>query len=211
VDATTTARLARYLDELELWNARINLTAVPAAEAWRKHVAESATLLDAVAPAPGARVIDVGTGGGVPGVPIAVMRPDLHVTLLDSDQRKAAFLTHVVGVLELGNVAVVCARAEEVARREGMRESFDVAVSRALAPPPVMCELLLPFVRAGGVAATLVGDAEAACRDSVHAARVLGGGVPRSAPGEVLLVDKVAPTPDDYPRRAGVPLRKPLA
>ena len=211
MDATTAARLARYLDELELWNARINLTAVPAAEAWAKHVAESATLLDAVDPAPGVRLVDVGTGGGVPGVPIAVMRPDLHVTLLDSDRRKTAFLTHVAGMLELDNVAVVCERAEDVARRDGVREAFDVAVSRALAPPAVMCELLLPFLRTGGVAATLVGDAEAACRECARAAQLLGGGVPRTAPGDVLLIDKVAPAPDAYPRRAGVPLRKPLA
>lgn len=211
MDATTAARLARYLDELELWNARINLTSVPRAEAWAKHVDESATLLEAVAPPLGARVIDVGTGGGVPGVPIAVMRPDLRVTLLDSDQRKAAFLTHVSGMLDLDNVDVMCARAEDVARHEGMRESFDVAVSRALAPPAVMCEFLLPFVRIGGVVATLVGDAAAAVRECALAAELLGGGVPRTHAGDVLLVDKVAPTSDAYPRRAGVPLRKPLA
>lgn len=200
---------AAYLDELYRWNARINLTAVPREEAEARHLAQSLALLRAVDPPPGARLIDVGSGGGVPGVPIAIARPDLRVVLLDSDQRKAAFLTHAGGALRLDNVEVVCARVEEVARRDGMREAFDVAVSRALAPPPVMCELLLPLVRVGGVAATLLSDADDAARDTARAAQLLGGAPPRAADG-MLLIDKVAPTPDAYPRRAGVPLRKPL-
>ncbi|HZS13552.1 MAG TPA: 16S rRNA (guanine(527)-N(7))-methyltransferase RsmG [Candidatus Dormibacteraeota bacterium] len=203
-------RLRAYLDELDRWNVRINLTAVPREHAWDRHVAEVLPLLDAVAPPPAARVIDVGAGGGVPGVPMAILRPDLRVTLLDSDRRKAAFLTHVAGALQLANVEVLDARAEDAAHRQDLRERFDVAVSRALAPPPVMCELLLPFVRVGGVAATLVGDALQAVRDCDAPARLLGGATPRSAPGDVVLIDKVQPTPAQYPRRAGVPLRKPL-
>jgi 16S rRNA (guanine527-N7)-methyltransferase len=199
-----------YLDELYRWNQRINLTAVPREQAEQKHVAESTALLDAVAPADGARLVDVGSGGGVPGIPIAVARPDLRVVLLESDQRKAAFLTHACGLLQLGNVEVVCARAEDEARREGMREAFDVAVSRALASPPSMCELLLPLVRVGGMVATLVGDAALAKRESAHAAELLGGAPPQMAPGGVLLVEKLVPTPDLYPRRAGLPTRRPL-
>jgi 16S rRNA (guanine527-N7)-methyltransferase len=203
--------MAAYLDELYRWNERINLTAVPREQAEQRHLAESRALLDAVAPPQGGAVIDVGTGGGVPGIPLAILRPDLRMVLLDSDQRKAAFLTHVSGVLELRNVEVRCARVEEEARRDPLREAFDAAVSRALAPPPVMCELLLPLVRIGGVCATLVGDAAQAAADCAAAAHLLGGAAPRTAPGDVLLVDKVAATPDIYPRRAGVPLRKPLA
>lgn len=199
-----------YLDELYRWNQRINLTAVPREQAAEKHVEESMAVLRAVAPQDGARLIDVGSGGGVPGIPIAIARPDLRVVLLDSDQRKAAFLTHVSGLLELANVEVVSARAEDEARREGMREAFDVATSRALAPPAAMCELLLPFVRVGGVAATLVGDAPGAKRESANATELLGGAPPRIAPGDVLLIDKLAPAPHIYPRRAGVPLRRPL-
>jgi 16S rRNA (guanine527-N7)-methyltransferase len=210
MDEAQRALLHAYLDELQRWNARINLTAVPAERSWDKHVEESRALLAACDPPPGARVVDVGAGGGVPGVPMAILRPDLRVVLVDSDQRKAGFLTHVAGALRLDNVEVLCERIEEVARREGMRESFDAAVSRALAPPPVMCELLLPLVRIGGRVATLVGDAESAARDSARAAAECGGDVPRAAPGDVLLVDKLRATPEQYPRRAGVPLRKPL-
>jgi 16S rRNA (guanine527-N7)-methyltransferase len=211
IDAARRARLQAYLDELQRWNMRINLTAVPPELAWAKHVEEVVALLDACSPADGARVVDVGAGGGVPGVPMAIFRPDLRVTLVESDQRKSAFLTHVSGALGLHDVDVVGERVEELARRDGMRESFDLAVSRALAPPPVMCELTLPLVRVGGMVATLVGDAERAARECANAASLLGGGRPRGAPGEVLLVDKLGPTPDRYPRRAGVPLRKPLA
>jgi 16S rRNA (guanine527-N7)-methyltransferase len=204
-------RLGAYLDELQRWNARINLTAVAAEQAWEKHVGEVLDLLAAAAPAGGARVVDVGAGGGVPGIPLAVLRPDLGVVLLESDRRKAGFLTHVAGLLGLDGVTVMPARAEEVGREAQWRESFDLAVSRALAPPPVMCELTLPLVRVGGVVATLVGDAAEAAALCARAAQLLGGAVPGAAPGNVLLIRKVRATGDEYPRRAGVPVRKPLA
>ena len=199
-----------YLDELYLWNRRINLTAVPREEAEGKHVDEVRTLLHACDPAQGSRCADVGAGGGVPGIPMAILRPDLRVTLVESDLRKCAFLTHVAGLLGLRNVAVECARIDEVARRDGMRESFDLAVSRALAPPPTMCEWTLPLVRTGGRVATLVGDAHRAAADCARASQLLGGDTPRAAEGDVLLIDKRTATPDEYPRRADVPLRKPL-
>jgi 16S rRNA (guanine527-N7)-methyltransferase len=211
IPAAALPALRAYLDELALWNTRINLTAVEPERWWEKHVVEVLDLLDACAPGDGARVVDVGSGGGVPGVPVAALRPDLHVVLLESDQRKAGFLTHVAGALQLGRVTVLPERAEEVARRPGMREAFDLAVSRALAPPPVMCELCLPLVRVGGLVAALVSDAEHAARDCERAASLCGGAAPRVAPGGILLVDKAEPTPDAYPRRAGVPLRRPLA
>jgi 16S rRNA (guanine527-N7)-methyltransferase len=210
VDETTRQRLVAYLDELELWNRRINLTAVPREGAWDKHVGEVLTLLDACNANPGAKLVDVGAGGGVPGIPMALLRPDLHVTLLESDTRKAGFLIHVAGVLSMANVEVTAERAEDVARREGVRESFDLAVSRAVAPPAVMCELSLPLLRVGGLCAALVGDATQAARECERAALLCGGGKPRTAAGDVLLVDKISSTPDEYPRRAGVPLRRPL-
>jgi 16S rRNA (guanine527-N7)-methyltransferase len=199
-----------YLDELYRWNQRINLTAVPQEEARQRHVGDALLIRAAVEPQPGARVVDVGAGGGVPGLPLAIMRPQVQVTLIDSDQRKCAFLTHVAGLLRLDNVEVLCERAEEVGHREGMRESFDAAVSRALAPPPVMCEWTLPLVRVGGVMAALVGDVEQAKQECIAAAEILGGRRPIARTGGVMVVRKVRPTPDDYPRRAGVPLRKPL-
>jgi 16S rRNA (guanine527-N7)-methyltransferase len=210
VPPVTRERLRAYLDELGRWNERINLTTVAPERFWDKHVGEVLELLAVCTPPQGGRVVDVGAGGGVPGIPMAVLRPDLHVALLESDQRKAGFLTHVAGVLQLDRVEVLATRAEDAARRDDLRESFDVAVSRAVAPPAVMCELSLPLVRIGGVVAALVGDAEHAAAECARAASLCGGDAPRAAPGGVLLIDKVRATPDEYPRRAGVPVRRPL-
>lgn len=211
VDPEIGDRLQAYLDELARWNRRVNLTAVPPERRWDKHVGEVMELLAVCSPAMGARVVDVGAGGGVPGIPMAVLRADLEVTLVESDRRKAGFLTHAAGVLGLGNVRVLAERAEELGRRQGVRAGFDVAVSRALAAPAVMCELCLPLVRAGGVVVALVGDARAAARECARAAALCGGGEPQAAAAGVLLVTKERATPDAYPRRAGVPVRRPLA
>ena len=210
MDDATRQRLQAYLDELARWNQRLNLTRVAPEHAWDKHVEEVLDLLGACPPAEGTRAVDVGAGGGVPGIPMAILRRDMHVSLLESDRRKAGFLTHVAGALQLDNVAVLVERAEDLARRPQARESFDLAVSRAVAPPPVMCELALPLVRVGGMVAALVTDAGRAARECGHAAQLCGGGEPRAATGGVLLVAKERATPEEYPRRAGVPLRRPL-
>ena len=107
--------LERFLDELDVWNRRLNLTTVTRDRAWERHVEESLHLLDAAAPPPGGRCADLGSGGGVPGVVVAVVRTDLPVTLIEADRRKAGFLVHVCGLLELDHVTVAARRAEEMA------------------------------------------------------------------------------------------------
>jgi 16S rRNA (guanine527-N7)-methyltransferase len=162
-------------------------------------------------------LVDVGSGAGLPGIPIKIARPDLDVTLIEADQAKAAFLVHACAALGLERVEVVARRAEEAGHDPRLREAFDVAVARALAPLPVLVELCLPLVRIGGRLLAQKTEAE----DPTSAARaiqLLGGelsGV-RAAPsaarsaGTVVVIDKVRPTPSIYPRRAGVPARKPL-
>ena len=210
--ATQRAALERWLEELYRWNRRINLTAIPAEDAWERDVLEAMRLLDAADPAQGALVVDVGSGGGAPGLPIAVVRPDLRVVLVDADRRKAAFLAHVAGVLgDQARLTVVDRRAEALGHDERHRERYDLAVSRATAAPAVLCELALPLVRPGGALACLVGDAGAAAAESAAAAELLGGGPPRADGPGVLVVAKVAPTAAAYPRREGVPARRPLA
>jgi 16S rRNA (guanine527-N7)-methyltransferase len=163
------------------------------------------------------KVVDVGSGGGLPGLPLKIVRPDLEMTLLEADQAKAAFLVHACATLGLQGVEVVAMRAEEAAHDARFREAFDVAVVRALAPMPVLAELCLGFVRVGGrlLAQKTEGeDHEAALR----AVEVMGGtlGTVHAAPsaarkgGTVVVIDKVRPTPAAYPRRSGVPSRKPL-
>lgn len=204
------SQLEDYLVELDRWNRRTNLTAVPAADRWRRHIVEALHLARTLQIADGATLIDVGSGPGIPGLVIAVARPDVRVTLLDSDSHKTGFLTHVAGVLGLAALVVVNQRAEVAAHDPGLREQFDVATARALAPPAVLCELTLPFVRVGGTAAALVIDAPGLARDAAAAAVQLGGGDPEVISG-VLLVPKAAPTPARYPRRPGVPARRPLS
>jgi 16S rRNA (guanine527-N7)-methyltransferase len=163
-------------------------------------------------------VLDVGSGGGMPGLALKLARPELRVTLLEADQRKAAFLTHAVAKLGLEQIEVVSERAE-LAAHGSLRESFEVVTCRALAPIPGMLELCLPFVAVGGrlLAMRTAEETAEVGRLQPVAAR-LGGGPPAieaaASParrqGTVVTVPKLSPTPDLYPRRPGLPRRRPL-
>lgn len=163
------------------------------------------------------RVVDVGSGGGLPGLPLKIARPDLSVTLIEADQNKAAFLVQACAKLALPDVEVLAGRAEDFGHEPRLREAFDLAVARALAPTPVLVELCLPFVRVGGRLLAQKTDKEEAAA-AEHAIAVLGGtldaivAAPSNArrSGTVMIVSKIAPTPATYPRRPGVPARKPL-
>jgi 16S rRNA (guanine527-N7)-methyltransferase len=205
------ATLDAYLDELEHWSARLNLTSIPRDRMWSRNVVEVEELLAVAEPAPGSTVVDVGSGGGVPGIVIAILRPDLSVTLIDSDQRKAGFLIHVAGLLGLSGLVVEAIRAEDAGRRADLREGFDLVTSRATAPPPVLCELTLPLVRTGGALCALVTDAPGALSGCIAAASACGGGAPDAPTPGVLRVRKVEPTPERYPRRPGIPSRHPIS
>src|SRR6266481_1161343 len=162
-------------------------------------------------------LVDVGSGGGLPGLPLKIMVPRLEVTLVEADGRKAAFLTQACARLGLSGARVVGRRAEDAAHDGDLREAFDVAVARALAPMPVLAELCLPLVRVGGRLLAQKTD-----REDLDAARraidTLGGAMNSvvAAPssirgaGTVVVVDKVRPTPAAYPRRPGIPSRRPL-
>ena len=178
-------------------------------------IEDSLVLLDHLGEA--RRLVDVGSGGGLPGLALKITRPDLAVTLIEADKAKAAFLVQACAKLDLRDVEVLARRAEEVGRDGRYRESFDVAVARALAPMRVLAELCLPLVRVGGrlvAQKTASEEVERAGR----AIEAMGGALHRvaAAPsaargaGTVVIVDKVRPTPPAYPRRPGVPARKPL-
>lgn len=207
----TTAALDAYLDELASWSAHLNLTTIPREQMWSRHVDEVFDLLEVATPAQRSRVVDIGSGGGVPGIVVALLRPDLRVTMLEADKRKSGFLIHVAGLLGLSGVEVDAARAEDAGRRAGTRETFDLATSRAAAPPDVLCELALPLLRVGGSLCALVTDAPHALTLCAAAAAACGGGPPQAPRSGVLLVDKVSTTPAEYPRRSGVPGRRPIS
>lgn len=165
-------------------------------------------------------VLDLGAGGGFPGLPIKVLLPNLSLTLLEASRRKSDFLREVIESLELEGVEVITSRAEGLGRQEGYRERFDLVVARAVAPLPALLELALPFLRIGGVLAAPKGSG--ARQEVTRAERALGllGGellsvTPLAVPGAqrrpwLVLVRKVAPTPEAYPRRPGIPAKRPL-
>jgi 16S rRNA (guanine527-N7)-methyltransferase len=185
------------------------------ARADRALIVDGLVLLDHLGDA--RSLVDVGSGAGLPGIPIKIARPELEVTLIEADQAKAAFLVHACAALGLEHIRVVARRAEEAGHDPALREAFDVAVARALAPLPVLVELCLPLVRVGG--RLLAQKTEAEKADSASRAIDLLGGelsgvlaapsAARSA-GTVVVIDKVRPTLALYPRRPGVPTRKPL-
>jgi 16S rRNA (guanine527-N7)-methyltransferase len=178
-------------------------------------VEDSLVLLDHLGDA--TNLVDVGSGGGLPGLPLRIARPDLAVTLIEADQAKAAFLVQACARLGLIGVEVVARRAEEAGHERRYRETFDVAVARALAPMPVLVELCLPFVRIGGRLLAQKTDQEELER-AAHAIDVLGGtlGSVEPAPsaarqsGVVVVIAKLTSTPSEFPRRAGLPARRPL-
>lgn len=210
-----------YNEMLLDWNTRMNLTALTAPEDVAvKHIIDSLTAYDA-ALFDGARtLIDVGTGAGLPGIPLAVYAPHLTVTLLDSLNKRVRFLTEVTAAMGLQNVRCIHARAEEAARTAEHRAAYDIVVSRAVARLPVLLEYTLPFVRVGGTLLALKGRAYAEeQKEARRAAEVLGGGRitarPVHLPGlddvrAILTVTKERQTPAAYPRGGGAPTRRPL-
>ena len=210
-----------YNEMLLDWNTRMNLTALTAPEDVAvKHIIDSLTAYDA-ALFDGARtLIDVGTGAGLPGIPLAVYAPHLTVTLLDSLNKRVRFLTEVTAAMGLQNVRCIHARAEEAARTAEHRAAYDIAVSRAVARLTVLLEYTLPFVRVGGTLRALKGRAYAEeQKEARRAAEVLGGGRitarPVHLPGlddvrAILTVTKERQTPAIYPRGGGAPPRRPL-
>ncbi|HEV3231103.1 MAG TPA: 16S rRNA (guanine(527)-N(7))-methyltransferase RsmG [Candidatus Dormibacteraeota bacterium] len=203
------AALHRYLDLLLERNLTTNLTAVrDPAEAWPRLILGSLAVLDAHPFAGAERIADVGSGGGLPGIPLALALPGSRVTLVESDQRKAEFLGDAVAALGLGDrVTVDARRAEAVGRDRDHREAYEVAVTRAAAKAPVAAELCLPLVRPGGVLLALARE-----DDWRAAARALGqlGGRMTAYRSGVVIVSKARPTPDPYPRRVGLPGKRPL-
>lgn len=193
---------------IDAWPGLVSGPAAPLVE-------DALVLLDFLGDA--RRIVDVGSGGGLPGLALKLVRSELEMTLIDSDQDKAAFLVQAAARFQLRDVEVVGRPAEDVGRDPRYREAFDCAVARALAPMAVLVELCLPLVRVGGrllAQKTQREDVAGATR----AIEMLGGQLDEVAParsgarsaGTVVVVRKVTATPDAYPRRPGIPRRKPL-
>ena len=209
--------LDRYAELLVSYNEKVNLTAITSPEGIEdRHFADS--LLFAAQPEVSGRLVDVGTGAGFPGLPLRVLEPSIRLTLLDSLNKRIQFLETVCRELDLPDVACVHARAEEFAAEH--RETFDLAVSRAVAALPVLCELCLPLVKPGGkflAMKSVESDAELAAAQ--HAIAILGGAVEAvrdyAIPGtdvrhRLIVVEKVKKTPEKYPRMFAKIKKNPL-
>ncbi|HXM53636.1 MAG TPA: 16S rRNA (guanine(527)-N(7))-methyltransferase RsmG [Candidatus Binatus sp.] len=205
-------KVQQYAHLLLEWNRSINLTGAQTLEQVEALIADAGVLVDASWTGI-TSVIDIGSGGGLPAIPLAVAMPHVRFTLLEANTRKCAFLEHVAGTLGLANVVVAPGRAEDLAHRPALREQYDRAISRAAARPEVLLELALPFVRTGGDLVAQVSPLDPLALEP--AARLLGGGTPRLQPAAgghaLMVVPKLAPTPSRFPRRTGLPGRKPLA
>jgi len=214
-----------YYQELVGWNKKFNLTTITDyQEVQLKHFLDSLTVISALTEEelrqPGFSIIDIGTGAGFPGIPLKVFLPQSRLVLLDSKAKKAAFLQHVIEQLELDDVEVVVGRAEEIAHRPLLRENFTLVVSRAVASLPTLVELALPFCQMGGkFIAQKKGQIEQELVQAGKAIDVLGGELNQVKKVELeelsderylVIIDKISPSPEKYPRRAGTPTRRPI-
>lgn len=211
-----------YYRELMEWNQRINLTSITDfREVQIKHFLDSLSAYPALKqPIDNQRFLDVGAGGGFPGLPLKIAFPAIKLVLLEATAKKAAFLRHLTQKLGFDDVDIAIRRAEEVARQPQYRERFDIVLCRAVAQLPVLAELTLPFCTIGGrLIAQKKGDIEAEIDRAAKAIEIMGGSQPlvkRVELGELadehylVIVNKIAPTPDKYPRRPGIPAKSPI-
>jgi 16S rRNA (guanine527-N7)-methyltransferase len=211
-------------EELVAWNQRFNLTAITD---WKgvliRHFLDSLSCLKAMPEgelAAGARVIDVGTGAGYPGIPLKIVCPGMRLTLLEATRKKVTFLEHLIDRLALEHVQAIHARSEQLGQDPAYREQYDWAIARAVAKMPTLAEYLLPLTRVGGAMLAQKGeDAAAEVHEAEGAISALGGQVRLLLPVELrglaetrylVVVNKVAPSPETYPRRPGMPKKRPL-
>ena len=210
-----------YRDLLKEWNQKINITSIEDdEEIYLKHFIDSVLLLNKDNMNENKKIIDVGTGGGFPGLPLKIINDNFEVTLLDSLRKRIDFLKEVSNVLNLKNVKLIHGRAEDFGQNKEYRENYDICVSRAVAPLNVLSEYCIPFVKVGGYFAAYKSDnISQEITNSDKAIRELGGKTKEireiSIPGadiirKIVIIEKIETTKAKYPRKAGKPSKDPL-
>ncbi len=208
----------QYMNLLLEWNEKMNLTAITdPKEIILKHFIDSLTMANKVKE--GETLIDVGTGAGFPGIPLAIVKQEVKITLLDSLNKRVHFLQEVIQVLQLNNIRAVHARVEEFAKNKKEREQYDIATSRAVAPLNVLSEYLLPLVKIGGKCVCMKGSNIEEIKQAEKAVTLLGGEIkqieeitlPESdMKRHIILLEKIKQTPSKYPRKPGTPSKEPI-
>lgn len=220
VESLSKEKLARYIDLLLEGLQKLRLTGEKGAEGivWQQ-IYDSIYILKLTKLDPWSRVVDLGSGAGLPGVPLKICRPDLELFLMDSNRKKARFLNEVIEKLDLHRAYVLCGRAEEYGQNSEHREKYEVVLSKAVAEAPTLAELALPLLREGGRAIFYKGPrGKKEIQEAEQAIKNCGGELSgqwtyslKSGEQRLLFeVRKTAITPPKYPRRAGVPAKKPL-
>lgn len=220
-------KFIRYYELLTEWNKLMNLTAITDyEEVVLKHFTDSLSLVKAFSDSAflsdkKLSVIDVGTGAGFPAIPLKIAFPNLQITMLDSLQKRIKFLEEVIAGLQLDGITALHGRAEDIAKQSGLREQFDLCVSRAVARLSSLSEYCLPFVKKNGYFIPYKSEkTESELAEAEHALSVLGGKVIREAefclPGsdifrKLIVIEKIKATPLRYPRKAGLPTKEPLS
>ncbi len=213
--------LEKYMEGILSWNEKVNLTNITDPAEFRiKHNADSLMCVDFPEFEEAETVIDVGTGGGFPGIPLAVYAPEKHFTLLDSLNKRLKIIDELAGGLGINNITLVHGRAEDAARTKEHREKYDLCVSRAVSNLATLSEYCLPFIKVGGYLLAYKGPgAEDEVKEAAKALKTLGGSLVdiRETSMEeygldhrILVIKKVRNTPKAYPRKAGTPLKEPL-
>lgn len=211
-------KLEKFREILTEYNKKCNLTSIlDKKEVYIKH------FLDSIMPEElfplNSDVIEIGSGGGFPSIPLKIVRDDLKFTLVESTGKKCTYLEETVKELELNGVKILNIRAEEGGRMQNLREKFDVAEARAVAALNTLCEYCMPFVKVGGLFIAYKGEAEKEIEESKNAIEILGGAIEKVYSYElpencgkrnIIVIKKIKKTPEKYPRGRGLERKKPL-
>ncbi|WP_027399630.1 16S rRNA (guanine(527)-N(7))-methyltransferase RsmG [Anaerovorax odorimutans] len=214
-------KFEKYMDSILEWNDKVNLTAITDRKEFvKKHFIDSLACCELEQMKKFKKIIDVGTGAGFPGIPLAIIYPDKEFFLLDSLNKRIKIINEIKTSLDIDNVNLYHGRAEEFAHKKEFREKFDLCVSRAVANLSVLSEYCLPFVKVGGYfAAYKTGNAKEEIDNSLKAIDILGGIIEKKKimnidcfdlDHQIIIIKKIKNTISKYPRKAGIPGKEPL-